>query len=201
MCLIDHPNGTDYLFISEDYNGGYTIIDLKNYVEYIFIPNSWYVTSVEPSKDRKKLIVTGCVWGDSYYSKILDFSDPPANKETFVDNFTKGLQTLHKSDPSFTFNRFSEDGENAIFFWQFFPIDKEEEEILRKKFNELKETVPNLEIVIEEYEEKCDGGKQCFINNEKFKLPQDEWDGPAEEWLKVHYYCENIISLEYSVNL
>lgn len=199
ICFVDHPNGTDYLIVSEDYNGGYTIIDLNNYIEYIFFPNGWCIGKMDISEDKTKLIFNGSIWGEVISTKIFDFSEPPNNKDNFVTNFSNGLKIMIESEPGFIIDESYKD-DNSICFWykNICPLNKEDEEELKKIYEYYKDKIPNLEILYEVEEKKCDGGSECLVNDytkvDKKYVPDKEWD-------KLHYYCDHLISLVYSVNI
>lgn len=80
--IEDHPNGHDYLICGEDYQGQ-TIIELDTGKRFDNIPGvtnnefgGFCWVNVNPSPNKKLLLVDGCYWASSYQYKIYDFSDP-----------------------------------------------------------------------------------------------------------------------------
>ena len=109
--FLNHPNGKTYLFLSEHYNGGLTIFDLNDRIEYIYLPNEWCITNLEivnrtpqPSEGLSGqnptplLILTTCFWGGPYGTKFYDFGSPP-DRQSFRLPHEAVLRTADQTEP------------------------------------------------------------------------------------------------------
>jgi hypothetical protein len=78
--MEDHPNGNDYLFCGEDYQG-YSLINLTTGAYKVHRPEAmlkgfgFCFASVSYSPDFKKLVVHGCYWACPYEVRVYDISD------------------------------------------------------------------------------------------------------------------------------
>ena len=79
--IEDHPNGNDYLFCGEDYQGQ-TIIELNTGERIDFLPDraqlgaGFCMVDYHPNPSKTILAVEGCYWACPYEVKFFDFTDP-----------------------------------------------------------------------------------------------------------------------------
>lgn len=83
-CFVeDHPDGHDYLFCGEDYQGQ-TVIQLdtgkrKDHLKKGLYSKGWcfcWASILAPSPSKTRLAVEGCHWACPYDVRIFDISNP-----------------------------------------------------------------------------------------------------------------------------
>lgn len=78
---IEHPNGNEYVFCGEDYQG-YTIVNATQGTQQNLLHENarqgwgWCCAEGHPSPDGLIVAVGGCFWGGPYSLRFFDFSDP-----------------------------------------------------------------------------------------------------------------------------
>ena len=79
--IENHPDGHDYLFCGEDYQGQ-TIIQLDTGERLDFLPESaqqgrgFCMTNYYPNSSKTILAIEGCYWAAPWQVKFYDFTDP-----------------------------------------------------------------------------------------------------------------------------
>ncbi len=79
-------DGKDYLVISENYHGGYGVMDLETGEKAVYTPSKdpkekhqqfWcWAGGVSHDPEKKELVIAGCYWAAPYERITFDFSNP-----------------------------------------------------------------------------------------------------------------------------
>lgn len=97
-CFVEHPNGCEYLFCGEDYQG-YDLVNLSTgerrstLQDNAFLGWGWCTANMVSSPNGKYIVADGCYWACPYDLRVLDFSNP--------ENFPLPILTTLPDGPSF----------------------------------------------------------------------------------------------------